>query len=149
MKFEECIENNGYLIYTNVGGSMLPLLREGKDLMYIKKIDRPLKFFDSVLFRRPDVKGRGEYVLHRIIKIYDDDTYYICGDNCYTGERVKRENIFGLLTNVKRGKLEIDCAKWPYILYSYCWWATYPLRFMIHLVWMPIRRILVRCNILD
>ena len=37
--FEEELEQNGKLVYTNVGVSMLPLLREGRDVMLIEKTD--------------------------------------------------------------------------------------------------------------
>jgi len=141
MNFEEYIKTNGYIVYTNVGGSMLPLLREGRDLMVIEKINKPLKFFDAVLFRRPNIKGRGEYVLHRIVKCNKDGTYYIIGDNCYTGEVVKEENILGLLSRIKRGKKEINCESISHKIYVYLWYLTYPIRFCIHIVWAIIRKI--------
>ena len=37
-KFENEIESKGYIVYTNVGDSMMPLLRQNKDLMVIRKI---------------------------------------------------------------------------------------------------------------
>ena len=33
MSFEELLDRDGYLAYTNVGTSMMPLLRQGKDVM--------------------------------------------------------------------------------------------------------------------
>lgn len=33
--FEEEIANNGFLLYRNVGDSMLPLIRQGRDLLLI------------------------------------------------------------------------------------------------------------------
>jgi hypothetical protein len=33
--FEEEIEKNGRLVYTNVGDSMRPLIRQGRDLLII------------------------------------------------------------------------------------------------------------------
>ncbi len=141
MNFEECIKKNGFLVYTNVGGSMLPLLREGKDIMYITEVKNRLKLFDAVLFRRPGVTGRGEYVLHRIIRCYPDNSYYIIGDNCYTGEVVKKENILGVLTKVKRGKRDIDCNSITHKIYVYGWYLTYPVRYCIHIAWMIVRKI--------
>ena len=35
--FEEEIRQNGYLVYTNVGASMMPLLRQNRDLMVIEQ----------------------------------------------------------------------------------------------------------------
>ena len=35
INYEEYIEKNGSLTYTNVGTSMMPLLRQGKDLFTV------------------------------------------------------------------------------------------------------------------
>ena len=35
--FEEEIAHNGFLLYRNVGDSMLPLIRQGKDLLLIAR----------------------------------------------------------------------------------------------------------------
>ena len=76
--FEEELARNGKLVFTNVGISMMPLLREGRDLMMIEARDpgeiRPL---DAVLFRRKGVVGRGAYVMHRILKVLPDQKFMI------------------------------------------------------------------------
>ena len=50
--FEEEIAKNGRLIYTNVGDSMMPLLREKRDLLIIEKAGGRLKKYDVPLYRR-------------------------------------------------------------------------------------------------
>jgi len=100
--FEEVLDETGSLLYKNVGVSMLPLIREGRDFIYItKRPNERLKKYDVALFHRPHIKGRGEYVLHRILKVNPDSTYWIVGDNCIGGETVKEENIIGVLSTVK------------------------------------------------
>lgn len=128
--FEEELERSGKLAYTNVGVSMLPLIRQGKDVMVIEKADtyRPL---DAVLFRRKGVTGRGAYVLHRILKIMPDGRYWIVGDNCVSGELVDRENILGLLTGVSRNGKLIKNTDFRYRAYVRLWCAPYPVRFFI------------------
>ena len=37
--FEDILAKNGRLVYTNVGVSMLPLIREGRDILVIEKRD--------------------------------------------------------------------------------------------------------------
>ena len=75
--FEEQIRKHGYLVYRNVGDSMLPILRQGKDLMVIsRKPEDRLKKYDVPLYKRDN----GQYVLHRILKVRKND-YIICGDN--------------------------------------------------------------------
>ena len=58
MTFEEVLEREGRLVYTNVGISMLPLLRQGKDLFVVEKRGpERLRAGDVVLYRRPHHRG--------------------------------------------------------------------------------------------
>jgi len=130
--FEEVLAQSGSLFYKSVGVSMRPLIKEGRDYIYIKK--RPegrLNKYDVVLFKRPNVVGRGEYVLHRILRVNADGTYWIVGDNCAGGETVKEENILGVLTAVKRRGKTVNVTDRGYRLYTYLWCAPYPMRIFI------------------
>ena len=62
-KFEDIINEQGQLVYTNVGDSMYPLIKP-RDLLVIKKVTAPLKKNDIPLYKRDS----GQYVLHRIVK---------------------------------------------------------------------------------
>lgn len=80
--FEEEIAHNGFLLYRNVGDSMLPLIRQGKDLLLIaRKPQGRLNKYDVPLYRRDS----GQYVLHRILKVRKND-YVLCGDNRWRRE---------------------------------------------------------------
>ena len=80
--FEEEITHNGFLLYRNVGDSMLPLIRQGKDLLLIaRKPQGRLNKYDVPLYRRDS----GQYVLHRILKVRKND-YVLCGDNRWRRE---------------------------------------------------------------
>ena len=46
MKFEDVIERDGKLVYTNVGDSMLPFIRQDRDLVVIEKPRGRLKKHD-------------------------------------------------------------------------------------------------------
>ena len=97
--FEEQIRKHGYLVYRNVGDSMLPILRQGKDLMVIsRKPEDRLKKYDVPLYKRDN----GQYVLHRILKVRKND-YVICGDNRWRREYgITDRHIIGVLTAVIR-----------------------------------------------
>ena len=96
-KFEDIINEQGKLIYTNVGDSMYPLIKP-RDLLVIKKVTAPLKKNDIPLYKRDS----GQYVLHRIIKIKNGE-YYICGDNRAFIERgITDRHIIGVLTDIVR-----------------------------------------------
>ena len=116
--YEQQLQQHGSLIYTNVGDSMMPLLREHRDLLIIEK--RPegrCRKHDIVLYRRPS----GKYILHRIIKVRDED-YIIAGDNRWEREiGVKDDWIFGVLTGVVRDGKKIELSGWKYRLYVFAW----------------------------
>lgn len=106
---EKELEKSGWIIYPNVGNSMWPLIRQGQDLMMIKKrpcredgSPLPLKKWDVVLFKRPT----GPLVLHRILNVRNNNgvtTYDICGDNQKWIERgVSDDQIIGVLNKVLR-----------------------------------------------
>ena len=61
--FEEILDREGQLIYTNVGDSMWPLIRQGRDLVVIHRTTGRLKKYDVPLYRRDS----GQYVLHRVL----------------------------------------------------------------------------------
>ena len=96
-KFEDIINKQGQLVYTNVGDSMYPLIKP-RDLLVIKKVTAPLKKNDIPLYKRDS----GQYVLHRIVKIKNGE-YYICGDNRAFIERgITDRHIIGVLTDIVR-----------------------------------------------
>lgn len=112
-KFEDEIREKGYIVYTNVGDSMMPLLRERRDLIVVSKITEPLKKYDTVLYKRPT----GAYVLHRIIKVCGDGQYLISGDNRSNEEPVPEEWIIGILTEVIRDGRHISVESEEYKKY--------------------------------
>lgn len=112
-KFENEIREKGYIVYTNVGDSMMPLLRQNRDIMVIRKITAPLKKYDAVLFKRPN----GAYVLHRIIKVCGLGQYRIAGDNRHSSEIVPEEWIIGILTEVIKDGRHITADSEEYRAY--------------------------------
>lgn len=132
ISFEQLLETTGRLVYTNKGVSMMPLLRQDRDLMVIeKKGDGPCRKYDAVLFKRPEVRGRGAYVLHRILRVNADGSYWIVGDNCVSGETVRDEQILGILTAVVRGGRTIPVTAPLYRFYVHLWCDAYPVRFAL------------------
>lgn len=61
LRYEDYLEKNGSLTYTNVGISMLPLLRQGKDMFIVEKRDgNRCRKGDVVLYKSPPDR----YILH-------------------------------------------------------------------------------------
>ena len=121
------LEREGYFVYKCIGTSMKPIIRPNKDVVVIEhRSSERLRKFDAVLFVRPD----GTYILHRILKI-NRNTYWIAGDNCYTGEIVDDSQIIGKMTKIIRNNKEIALDSILYKVYLVLWCAPYHLRFAL------------------
>ena len=126
--FEEVLAKDGYLVYTNVGFSMLPLLRQRRDIIEIRRKDPKVrcKRYDAVLYKRGD-----KYILHRILKVCPDD-YVICGDHCIRREYgVTDDQIIGVLTRVIRNGKSIYPSDLGYRFYVHLWCDFYHIRVAI------------------
>ena len=121
--FEEILDRDGVLVYKVRGVSMLPMLRQDRDLVVISKQDRPLKKYDVALYKRGEA-----YVLHRVVAVREYE-YLIRGDNTYSLEKVPYSAVLGVLTGFKRNGTMHSVADRTYVLYSYIWNALYPLRY--------------------
>lgn len=125
--FEEILEKNGYLVYTNVGVSMMPLLRQRRDIIEIKKktADR-CKKYDVVLYKRGN-----KYLLHRVLKVTPTG-YYIAGDhNTFVEKDITDANILGVMNRVVRNGKDIYMDNKVYRFYVHLWCDLYPLRMLI------------------
>lgn len=126
-RFEDVIERDGRLVYTNVGDSMRPLIRQDRDILIIEKPQGRLKKYDVPLYKRDS----GQYVLHRVLKVRDSD-YVICGDNRYSKEYgITDRHIIGVLTAVVRDGKEIPITDLRYRLYVHLWCDFFPIRALI------------------
>ena len=107
---------------------MMPLIRQGRDLMVISgKPSGRLKKYDVPLYRRDN----GQYVLHRILKVRDND-YVICGDNRWNREYgITDEQMIGVLSAVIRNGKTVSVTDRKYLLYVHLWCDLFYLRALI------------------
>ncbi len=125
--FEEEIEKSGKIIYTNVGDSMMPFIKQGRDVLVISKAEGKLKRYDVPLYKRDS----GQYVLHRILKVREND-YVICGDNrCSREYGITDRHIIGVLTGIIRDGREIPVTDLKYRIYVHLWCDFFPVRAFI------------------
>lgn len=134
--FEEELKERGVLVYRNVGTSMYPLIRQGKDLMIIRRpVEwdtevRKLQKMDIPLYKRKN----GQYVLHRVVRVKKSG-YVLRGDNTFYNETgITDQQILGVLTGVIRNGREISVDSVGCKLYSYIWYYSYYIRKAV--VWM-------------
>lgn len=138
--FEDEIEKNGRIIYTNVGDSMLPLLRQRRDLIIIEKPGGRCKKYDVPLCKLDS----GRYVLHRILKVREDD-YIICGDNRWRCEYgITDRHIIGVLTGFVRDGVTYSVNDRRYKLYVHILCDFFPIRSAVLRVRDFFRRLIHR-----
>ena len=125
--FEAELAEKGRIIYPNVGVSMRPLIKQGRDVMVIEKPTGRLKRYDGALYVRKD----GSYVMHRVLKVREND-YVICGDNCIRKEYgITDDQIIGVLTAVLRNGKEIKSTDLGYRIYVHIWCDLFYLRIAV------------------
>lgn len=127
----QCIQNVGF-----IGRSMLPMLRQRKDSVELTKAPEKLQKYDLPLY----MGQKGKYVMHRIVDVKDD--YYVClGDNTYSHERIKPEQILAVVSAFYRGKRRISVSSPAYRLYCRIWCAIFPVRKPVYLAYRWLRRL--------
>lgn len=134
--FEEIIAQQGHLVYTNTGTSMMPLLRQHHDLLIIGPPPAGrLRLWDVPLYRRDN----GQYILHRVLWV-GRHSYTMCGDNQWHPERgITDRHVIGVLEGVNRdGRYlpvrptpEHPHVPWRYRLYVFLWCVGFPIRAVI------------------
>ena len=105
LPIDEVIKENGFAVHSIQGTSMMPLLNENEDSVRLVPVVAALKKKDIVLFRRAD----GKLVLHRIICV-NKDGYSIRGDNCTTGEFVRKEQIIAVAEGIYKNGIYYACT---------------------------------------
>ena len=135
--FEEMLDEKGFLIYTNVGYSMMPLLRQKRDVIEIQKNENErCKKYDVVLYKRGD-----KYILHRILKVLPNG-YIIAGDhNTFLERDVTDDMILGVMTRVVRDGKAISVDDFWYKAYVHLWCDVYPVRMGI----LKVKAFVYRC----
>ena len=107
IKFEEVLEKDGELFFTNVGYSMYPLIKEREDILHIVKTS-DYKRGDIILFK----SNVEHYVLHRILKIKKDKIITAGDYNYFKDQPITPNQVLGKLVTIKKkdGK-EIDLSR--------------------------------------
>lgn len=141
--YEEELKRKHFFTYTNIGTSMLPLLRQQRDLFTIEEKQGRCRKYDVVLYKRPPES----YVLHRVVEVREQD-YVILGDNCINKEYgIPDEDILGVMTSfVRNGKKYHVSNKW-YRMYSVIWYFLYPVRKFCMKFKLSFKRVLRKCVI--
>lgn len=102
--------DKGVLAFVPKGNSMWPTLKNRGQSVIVKLKQEKLNRYDVALYQR----NNNVFVLHRVME-QTDDGYIICGDSQFVLEKVKEEQVFGIMVGFYRGKKYVDCNDQKYI----------------------------------
>lgn len=123
----EKLNAGGKVTFTPKGTSMMPMLRDGKDIVILEKLQGRLHLFDVAFYKRDN----GQYVLHRVCNFDSDGSYVMCGDNQFTLEHgIRNDQIIAVVTAFFRKGKSYTVQSLVYRLYANFWFYTRPLRRM-------------------
>lgn len=106
------------------GSSMAPFLCHNRDYIYFTKPERELRRGDMVFYQRDS----GQYVMHRIYRVKPDG-YYMVGDAQTQIEGpLRREQIFAVITQVKRAGKMIRPGDFWWEFFEHIWIRIVPAR---------------------
>ena len=107
------------------GSSMTPFLADGRDTVYLARLERPVRRGDMLLYQRIG----GQYVLHRVWKAEKDGTFTMVGDAQTELEHGIREaQIIAIVTSVvRKGKSMAPGGFW-WEFFEKVWIRMVPLR---------------------
>lgn len=106
------------------GSSMAPFLCHNRDYIYFTKPGREPRRGDMVFYQRDS----GQYVMHRVYKVKPDGFYMVGDGQTQIEGPLRRDQIFALITQVKRkGKLICTGDFW-WEFFEHVWIRIVPLR---------------------
>ena len=104
------LNKNSVIAFVPRGNSMWPTLKGGKQSVVVAKKEGRLSYFDVALYVRDD----GTNVLHRVMKV-ENDGYVMLGDSQYALEKVKEEQVLGVMVGFYRGEKYVDANDVEYL----------------------------------
>lgn len=119
---EEVLSSCGKYVGPTVGISMLPMLKNRRDTIFVLPKTERLQPLDVALYKRGDA-----YILHRVLQ-QTDEGYIIRGDNCYSDENVPENAVIGVLSEFFRKGKHYTCTDKKYLKYVHRRLKTYKLR---------------------
>lgn len=113
------------------GTSMLPLIRQGRDSVALRRLDRPAQALDILFYQRAD----GSFILHRVKEVTPEGLT-LWGDNQIMLEHGVTENqIIGYAARVFRSDREIDLTGLTYRAYLWLWHFPLLRRMILTVLW--------------
>lgn len=126
----EVLDSGGEFRLYPKGRSMLPLLKEKRDSVVLKKYETPdsVRKNDIVFYQRTG----GQFVLHRVIEAEADGTYTMCGDHQLALEHgISFEQMIGVVVKIYKKDKPLPLTAIRYRLYEAVWCRISIRRFLM------------------
>ena len=98
-EFKSQLDKFDVVAFVPKGNSMYPFIKNKAQTVYISKKKDRLIPYDIALYLREN----GSLVLHRVLEVTLDG-YVCCGDSQFNLEKVREENVIGVLTAFQKGE---------------------------------------------
>lgn len=138
---EEVIKSGGSCKLRVTGYSMNPTLRHLKDSVVLVSPQKREPLKNEIVFIKRD---SGKHVLHRIIKIIDNDCFIMNGDAQQWTEVVRFDQVIGVVESFYRDEKLISCDNKKYKIYMRLWVLLKPIRPLIFKSRNLIKKIIKR-----
>lgn len=135
----EILKSGAAFPITVTGSSMTPYLKDGRDIVWLRKTDK-LKRGQILFFRRRS----GEFILHRIRKIYPDGRILINGDAQAWCEIISHDQALAAVVSVTRNGRRINPDGIGSKIWNAFWYPTRAFRPMIWKIYGTVRRVCKR-----
>ena len=128
---EKAINDGGCVPLVVTGNSMNPFLKDGKDVVWLKKCgESDFKRGKILLFKREN----GALVLHRVRNVLSDGELLMNGDAQYWSEKISKSRVIAVVTQVERNGQKKPCGS------NTLWHVLKPFRPLIMRVWRKLKK---------
>ncbi|MCC3869596.1 S24/S26 family peptidase [Terrisporobacter mayombei] len=138
---EEIIKNGGQCKLRVTGYSMTPILKHLRDSVILTSPENRFIEKGEIVFIK---RHTGQFVLHRVYKIIDDNTFIMNGDAQQWVEAVRNDQVIGVCSKIIRNDREISCDNWRYKSIIKIWQFFRPIRNYIFKVNNIVKTIVTR-----
>lgn len=109
------IKNGGTVTMVGGGTSMKPFIESEKDKIVLSQIrdNKKIRVGEIYLYRR----SNGRYAVHRVYSL-KGNTVLMCGDSQITIEKIDKNDLIAIVTQVIKPPKTINCLKFSCLLFS-------------------------------
>ena len=130
------LQSGNQIRLTVTGKTMLPFLRDQEDSVVLKPVKRRIRVGDLIFY----LKTPGSPVLQRVVQVPAPRKYVVCADAQTTLERVSREQVIGLVSDIKKHNEYISTTAFFWQCISRIWIWLRPVRPELLRIILKIRK---------